>query len=47
MEELNLDSELLEPMKERLEQSIDMLTKNAILTKKRIWNNIQNQYRSN
>lgn len=36
MEELNLDSELLEPMKERLEQSIDMLTKNAILTKKRI-----------
>lgn len=34
MEELNLDSELLEPMKERLEQSIDMLTKNAILTKK-------------
>ena len=36
MEELNLDSELLEPMKERLEQSIDMLTKNAILTKKGI-----------
>ena len=31
---LNLDSELLKPMKEKLESSIDTLTKNAILTKK-------------
>ncbi len=31
---LNLDSELLKPMKERLESSIDTLTKNAILNGK-------------
>lgn len=34
IENLNLDSELLKPMKEKLENSIDVLTKNAILTKK-------------
>ena len=34
MEKLNLNSELLKPMKTRLENSIDVLTKNAILTKK-------------
>lgn len=34
IENLNLDSELLKPMKEKLENSIDILTKNAILTKK-------------
>ncbi len=34
IETLNLDSELLKPMKEKLEKSIDTLTKNAILTKK-------------
>lgn len=34
IENLNLDSELLKPMKEKLENSIDTLTKNAILTKK-------------
>ena len=34
IENLNLDSELLKPMKEKLEHSIDVLTKNAILTKK-------------
>lgn len=34
MEELNLDSELLKPIKENLEQSISVLTKNALLTKK-------------
>ena len=34
MEKLNLDNELLKPMKERLEKSIDVLTKNAILTGK-------------
>ena len=33
-EKLNLDSELLKPMKEKLENSIDILTKNTILTKK-------------
>lgn len=33
-EKLNLDNELLKPMKERLEHSIDVLTKNAILTRK-------------
>lgn len=33
-EKLNLDNELLKPMKNRLEQSIDILTKNAILTGK-------------
>ena len=33
-EKLNLDNELLKPMKERLEKSIDILTKNAILTGK-------------
>lgn len=33
-EKLNLDNELLKPMKERLEKSIDVLTKNAILTGK-------------
>ena len=31
---LDLTSELLKPMKEKLEKSIDILTKNAILTKK-------------
>ena len=31
---LNLDSELLKPMRERLEKSIDTLTKNAILNGK-------------
>ncbi len=31
---LNLDSELLKPMKEKLESSIDTLTKNAILNGK-------------
>ena len=31
---LNLDSELLKPMKEKLESSIDTLTKNAILNEK-------------
>ena len=31
---LNLDSELLKPMKTKLESSIDTLTKNAILTGK-------------
>lgn len=34
MDKLNLDNELLKPMKERLEKSIDVLTKNAILTGK-------------
>lgn len=34
VESLNLDSKLLNPMKEGLEQSIDILTKNALLTKK-------------
>lgn len=34
IETLNLDSELLKPMKTKLEASIDALTKNAILTKK-------------
>ena len=34
MEELNLDSELLKPIKEGLENSISVLTKNALLTKK-------------
>lgn len=34
MEKLNLDSEMLKSMKTRLEQSIDVLTKNAILTGK-------------
>lgn len=34
MEELNLDSELLKPIKEGLENSISILTKNALLTKK-------------
>ncbi len=34
MEELNLDSELLEPMKLRLEKTIDTLTKNALATGK-------------
>ena len=34
IENLNLDSELLKPMKEKLEHSIDILTKNAILTEK-------------
>lgn len=33
-EKLNLDNELLKPMKNRLENSIDILTKNAILTGK-------------
>lgn len=31
---MDLNSELLKPMKEKLEKSIDILTKNAILTKK-------------
>ena len=35
IENLNLDSELLKLMKTKLEASIDTLTKNAILTKKR------------
>lgn len=34
IENLNLDSELLKPMRYRLENSIDILTKNAILTGK-------------
>lgn len=34
IENLNFDSELLKPIKEKLEKSIDVLTKNAILTKK-------------
>ena len=34
IENLNLDSELLKPMKTKLESSIDTLTKNAILTGK-------------
>lgn len=34
VENLNLDSELLKPMKTKLESSIDTLTKNAILTGK-------------
>lgn len=34
MQKLNLDNELLKPMKDRLEKSIDVLTKNAILTGK-------------
>lgn len=34
MEKLNLDNELLKPIKERLEKTIDILTKNAILTGK-------------
>lgn len=34
IESLNLNSQLLKPMKEKLEKSIDILTKNAILTKK-------------
>lgn len=34
IETLNLDTELLKPMKTKLEASIDTLTKNAILTKK-------------
>lgn len=33
-EKLSLDNELLKPIKQRLEQSIDVLTKNAILTRK-------------
>lgn len=34
MEELNLDSELLEPMKLKLEKTIDTLTKNTLITGK-------------
>ena len=34
MENLNLDNELLKPIKMRLENSINTLTKNAILTRK-------------
>lgn len=34
MERLSLDNKLLKPMKEKLEKSIDILTKNAILTGK-------------
>ena len=34
IETLNLDTELLKPMKTKLEASIDTLTKNVILTKK-------------
>lgn len=34
MEELNLNSELLEPMRIRLEKTIDTLTKNALVTGK-------------
>jgi len=34
MQKLNLDSELLNPMRKKLEQSIDILTKNAIITRK-------------
>lgn len=34
IETLNLDSELLKSMKEKLEKSIDTLTKNTILTEK-------------
>lgn len=34
MEKLSLDNKLLKPMKEKLEKSIDILTKNAILTGK-------------
>ena len=34
IENLNFDSELLKPMKTKLESSIDTLTKNAILTGK-------------
>lgn len=34
IQNLDLNSELLKPMKEKLEKSIDILTKNAILTKK-------------
>ena len=34
MEKLNLDNELLKPIKNRLENAIDILTKNAVLTKK-------------
>ncbi len=34
IENLNLDSQLLKPMKTKLESSIDTLTKNAILTGK-------------
>lgn len=33
-EKLNLDNELLKPMKEKLEHSIDILTKSSILTGK-------------
>lgn len=33
-QELNLDNKLLKPIKENLEQSINILTKNAILTRK-------------
>ena len=34
MDKLNLDNELLKPMKEKLENAINMYTKNAILTGK-------------
>lgn len=34
LENLSLDSELLKPLKDNLEQSIGILTKNALLTKK-------------
>lgn len=34
MEKLNLDNKLLKPIKEKLENSIDILTKNAMLTNK-------------
>ena len=34
IETLNLDSELLKPMKEKLEKSIDTLTKTQYLQKK-------------
>lgn len=34
MDKLNLDNELLKPMKEKLEGAINMYTKNAILTGK-------------
>lgn len=33
-ENLSLDSELLKPLKDNLEQSIGILTKNALMTKK-------------
>lgn len=44
MEKLNLDNELLKPIKNRLENAIDILTKNAVLTKKEAEITLKNKH---